>query len=432
MGLFDRFKKKAKEAVEEENFTVEEDSIEAEEALMQRRQLMEAIERAKKATPPPPPPGFEQFKEEVEDQWDDFVEELPEDPFSTPVDKKSRKQAERAAAIAQAEVAEEEPDSPEYNPMRSTTGRELVASETAKFEIDLSDAEVKRGGRVIAASQALENILEELETDLLMADMGHDAVSDVMTTLRGSLIGARLNRKADLNEVIEKALRASLLSLLQAGYWDFDKTVKSFASQGGPVSIMMVGVNGTGKTTTSAKIAHRLNNQGYSVVLAAADTFRAGAIDQLANHAERLGVRCIRSQRGGDAAAVARDAVESATARGEDIVIIDTAGRMQNKINLMEELRKVHRVTRPHLVLFVADALAGNDAVVQAREFQRMLSFDGAVLCKLDTDAKGGAALSISHTTGRPIVLAGVGQGYDDLRDFDPDWLIDSILTPDE
>lgn len=432
MGLFDRFKKKAKEAVEEENFTVEEDSIEAEEALIQRRQLMDAIERAKKATPPPPPPGFEQFKEEVEEQWDEFVEELPEDPFSAPADKKSRKKAERAAAVAQAEAAEEESEPPEHNPMRSTTGRELVASEAAKFEIDLSDVEVKRGGRVIAASQALENILEELETDLLMADMGHDAVSDVMTTLRGSLIGARLNRKADLNEVIEKALRASLLSLLQAGYWDFDKTVKSFASQGTPVSIMMVGVNGTGKTTTSAKITNRLKNQGYSVVLAAADTFRAGAIDQLANHAERLGVRCIRSQRGGDAAAVARDAVESATARGEDIVIIDTAGRMQNKINLMEELRKVHRVTRPHLVLFVADALAGNDAVVQAREFQRMLSFDGAVLCKLDTDAKGGAALSISHTTGRPIVLAGVGQGYDDLRDFDPDWLIDSILATDE
>ena len=432
MGLFDRFKKKAKEAVEEENFTVEEDSIEAEEALIQRRQLMDAIERAKKATPPPPPPGFEQFKEEVEEQWDEFVEELPEDPFSAPADKKSRKKAERAAAVAQAEAAEEESEPPEHNPMRSTTGRELVASEAAKFEIDLSDVEVKRGGRVIAASQALENILEELETDLLMADMGHDAVSDVMTTLRGSLIGARLNRKADLNEVIEKALRASLLSLLQAGYWDFDKTVKSFASQGKPVSIMMVGVNGTGKTTTSAKIANRLKNQGYSVVLAAADTFRAGAIDQLTNHAERLGVRCIRSQRGGDAAAVARDAVESATARGEDIVIIDTAGRMQNKINLMEELRKVHRVTRPHLVLFVADALAGNDAVVQAREFQRMLSFDGAVLCKLDTDAKGGAALSISHTTGRPIVLAGVGQGYDDLRDFDPDWLIDSILATDE
>ena len=435
MGLFDRFKKKAEEAAEEEDFTVEEDSIEAEEALLQRRQLMEAIERAKAAPPPPPPPGFEQFKEEVEEQWDEFVEELPEDPFNAPLDKKARKKAERAAAVAKVEASEaaEKPDkTPSHDPMRSTTGRELIANETASFEVNLGEAEVKRGGRVIAASATLENILEELEMDLLMADMGHDAVSDVMTTLRGSLIGARINRKADLSEVIEKALRDSLRSLLEAGYWDFDKTVKSFANQGTPVSIMMVGVNGTGKTTTTAKITHRLTSQGYSVVLAAADTFRAGAIDQLANHADRLGVRCIRSQRGGDAAAVARDALESAKARGEDIVIIDTAGRMQNKINLMEELRKVHRVTRPHLVLFVADALAGNDAVVQAREFQRMLSFDGAVLCKLDTDAKGGAALSIAHTTGRPIVLAGVGQGYDDLRDFEPEWLIDSIMSADE
>ena len=432
MGLFDRFKKKAKEAAEEEDFTVEEDSIEAEEALLQRRQLMEAIERAKNTQPPPPPPGFEQFKEEVEDQWDDFVEELPEDPFSTPTDKKSRKKAERAASVAQAETDEEPQEEASHNPMISTTGRELVANETAEFKIDLGEAELTRGGKVIAASNALEEILEELETDLLMADMGHDAVTDVMTTLRGSIIGARIARKADLSEVIENALRNSLLSLLEAGYWDFDKTVKSFADQGTPVSIMMVGVNGTGKTTTTAKITNRLTNQGYSVVLAAADTFRAGAIDQLANHADRLGVRCIRSQRGGDAAAVARDALESAKARGEDIVIIDTAGRMQNKINLMEELRKVHRVTRPHLVLFVADALAGNDAVIQAKEFQRMLSFDGAVLCKLDTDAKGGAALSIAHTTGRPIVLAGVGQGYDDLQDFEPDWLIDSILSQED
>ena len=190
----------------------------------------------------------------------------------------------------------------------------------------------------------------------------------------------------------------------------------------------MVGVNGTGKTTTTAKITNRLTNQGYSVVLAAADTFRAGAIDQLANHADRLGVRCIRSQRGGDAAAVARDALESAKARGEDIVIIDTAGRMQNKTNLMAELGKVHRVTKPHLVLFVGDALAGNDAVEQAVEFQKMLDFDGAVLSKLDTDAKGGAALSIAHSTGRPIVMAGVGQGYDDLIQFEPEWLLDQLF----
>ncbi|MDP6148594.1 MAG: signal recognition particle-docking protein FtsY [Candidatus Thalassarchaeaceae archaeon] len=427
MGLFDRFKKRAKEVVEEEEFVVEEDTIEAEEALIQRRKMQEAIEWAKNATPPPPPPGFEEFQEEVEEKWDEFVEELPDDPFSAPLDKKARKKAERAASLAENEEPKEETPT-SYDRMKSTTGRTLVSIEESSFEVDLGESEVKKGGKIIAASKALDDILEELETDLLMADMGHDAVVDVMNALRASIIGARINRKADLSEVIDQALRNALLKLLEAGYWDFDKTVKSFLAQGKPVSIMMVGVNGTGKTTTSAKLAHRLTQNGYSVVLAAADTFRAGAIDQLANHAERLGVRCIHSQRGGDAAAIARDAYESAKARGEDIVIIDTAGRMQNKTNLMEELRKVHRVTRPHLVLFVADALAGNDAVVQAKEFQRMLSFDGAVLCKLDTDAKGGAALSISHATGRPIVLAGVGQGYDDLRDFDPNWLLNSIL----
>ena len=149
----------------------------------------------------------------------------------------------------------------------------------------------------------------------------------------------------------------------------------------------------------------------------------------MATHAERLGVRCVKSQRGGDSAAVAKDAIESAKARGDDVVIIDTSGRMQNKSNLMEELSKVHRVTAPHLVIFVADALAGNDAVSQAEEFQKRLSFDGAALCKLDTDARGGAALSITHATGRPIVLAGTGQGYDDLEPFNPSWLIDDLLS---
>ena len=264
--------------------------------------------------------------------------------------------------------------------------------------------------------------------DSLTSDMAQGAAEEVVSTLKANLIGTRLSGVKKLEIVLEEALRHTLLKLLESGYWDFDKTVDAFLEEDSPVVIMVVGVNGTGKTTTTAKIAHQLSEQGKSVVLAAADTFRAGAIDQLATHAERIGVRCIRSQRGGDAAAVSRDAVDSAKARGEDIVIIDTAGRMQNKTNLMEELRKVHRVTQPHLVLFVADALAGNDAVTQAVEFQRMLSFDGAVLCKLDTDAKGGAALSIAHSTGRPIVLVGIGQGYEDLIPFDPEWLLDSIL----
>ena len=311
--------------------------------------------------------------------------------------------------------------------MKTTTGRTLIAT-AKKFEMDLSNSTVSKGGQIIRGGQILDEIINQLEVELLQSDMGHSAVMEVITTLKANLIGARVDTRKGLDKIVETVVRNSLQDILEAGYWDFDRTIQSFVADGTPVSIMIVGVNGTGKTTTSAKIAHRMTEQGYSVVLAAADTFRAGAIDQLATHADRIGVRCIKSQRGGDSAAVSRDAIESAKAKGDDIVIIDTAGRMQNKANLMEELKKVHRITKPHLVIFVADALAGNDAVTQAKEFQRILNFDGVALCKLDTDAKGGAALSIAHATGRPIVLAGVGQEYGDLQDFDPELFLDSIL----
>jgi len=418
MGLFDRFKKRFKRT--EEEVTVEEDSVEAEEALDEGLRLKEELEQNR---PTPETPPLQPL--EVEDEWDDSE---AEDPFAKPADRKERKKARRAASVKKAESPPEIKETVRKNPMESTTGRTLVASGPAEIEVDFGDSTTKTGGRVVKGSAKLDQLLEDLEEELLSSDMAQSAVEEVIKTLKATLIGSRISTTKKIEVVVEEALRSTLLRLLESGYWDFDKTVESFLGVGSPVIIMVVGVNGTGKTTTTAKMANRLSRSGHSVVLAAADTFRAGAIDQIATHAERLGVRCIRSERGGDAAAVARDAVESAKARGEDVVIIDTAGRMQNKTNLMEELRKVHRVTQPHLVIFVADALAGNDAVSQAIEFQRMLSFDGAALCKLDTDAKGGAALSIAHATGRPIVLAGVGQGYDDLIDFDPGWLIDSIL----
>jgi len=422
MGLFDRFKKRFKKSTEEE-ISADEETVEAKQASEEGAKMRQDIAKIREATIAQAP------VEEPDDEWDDDDGIVP-DPFtSAPTDRKQRKQALRAASVEQAEQPEQpEKPKPTTDPMQSTTGRKLIATGPAKLEVDFGDSATKTGGRVITASSKLDTMLEELEEDLLTSDMAQGAAEEVISTLKANLIGTRLSGVKKLDVVLEEALRNTLLRLLESGYWNFNKTVDSFLEDSSPVVIMIVGVNGTGKTTTTAKIAHRLTEQGKTVVLAAADTFRAGAIDQLATHAERIGVRCIRSQRGGDAAAVSRDAVESAKARGEDIVIIDTAGRMQNKTNLMEELRKVHRVTQPHLVLFVADALAGNDAVTQAVEFQRMLSFDGAVLCKLDTDAKGGAALSISHATGRPIVLAGIGQGYEDLIPFDPEWLLDSIL----
>ena len=422
MGLFDRFKKRFRKSSEEE-ISADEESLEAKQASEEGALMRQNIAKPREKPIP------QKTTEQPDDEWDDEDDSAP-DPFaSVPTDRKQRKQEQRAASVEQAKKPEQPKEpKPVNEPMQSTTGRKLVSSGPAKIEVDFGDTATKTGGRVITASSKLDSMLEELEEDLITSDMAQGAAEEVVSTLKANLIGTRLSGVKKLEIVLEEALRNTLLKLLESGYWDFDKTVDALLEEGSPVVIMVVGVNGTGKTTTTAKIAHQLSEQGKSVVLAAADTFRAGAIDQLATHAERIGVRCIRSQRGGDAAAVSRDAVDSAKARGEDIVIIDTAGRMQNKTNLMEELRKVHRVTQPHLVLFVADALAGNDAVTQAVEFQRMLSFDGAVLCKLDTDAKGGAALSIAHSTGRPIVLAGIGQGYEDLIPFDPEWLLDSIL----
>jgi len=455
MGFFDRFKKRVKEVADETDMdalTAEEGTQEAEEAIATA--LPEPTEEEWDDITEIEAPVEEQADDDDWDDWDDEPEPQPTANLS----KKERKQLEREKKRKEKEkkqlakkgydidqVTKPDGSRVDLHMMRSTTGRKLVEVEQAprmssgkktvetdkgvEFDIDLGGGVVEKGGRIIKDGPVFDELLEELELCMLEADMGSRAMEAVIAALRAELIGSRLRRGADLAKVIEASLKRALRSLLAAGYWDFNATVDGMIEAGDtPVIIMMVGVNGTGKTTTTAKIAHRLKNEGRNVVLAAADTFRAGAIDQLETHAELIGVRCVSSERGGDSAAIARDAVESAKARGADVVIVDTAGRMTNKVNLMNELQKVHRVAQPHLVLFVGDALAGNDAVEQAVEFQRMLKFDGAVLCKLDTDAKGGAALSIAHATGRPIVLAGVGQNYDDLQQFDPDWLLQMMF----
>ena len=424
MGLFDRFKRQAKEAVDSKKITIEEGTVEAEEIIQKRKDLLLKIENSKKEKSQKIESNYS--VNDTDDQWDDFSADVEIKPFAKEKDKKSRKLAQKTEKIERIK-SQKIPENKPIDRMKTTTGRTLVPT-IKNFEIDMSEATVSKGGQIIRGGAVLDEILAQLEEELLQSDMGHSAVMEVISTLKANLIGSRIDPRKGLDKIVEMIVRKSLQDLLEAGYWDFDRTIQSFVAADTPVSIMIVGVNGTGKTTTTAKITHRLTEQGYSVVLAAADTFRAGAIDQLSAHADRLGVRCIKSQRGGDSAAISRDAIESAKAKGDDIVIIDTAGRMQNKTNLMEELRKVHRITKPDLVIFVADALAGNDAVTQAKEFQRILNFDGVALCKLDTDAKGGAALSIAHATGRPIVLAGVGQDYVDLKDFDPEWFLDSIL----
>jgi len=443
MGLFDKFRKKVKTIAEE----IDTEEL-TEEGLEENPPITKPIQNESKTIQNEliEPEPMEKPNTEWE-EWGPEEEESPEDPWKK-LSKKERKKLKKEAKKATKEgkqVTKPKGSKVDLQMMRSTTGRQLIKVEQAprgstgaknieigegkNIQIDLGGGVVESGGRVIKDGKALNLLLEEIEWAMLESDISSAAVSDVLGLMRENLIGSRLRKGANLAKVIEATIKRALQSILRADYWDFEATIEKYISEGDkPVIIMLVGVNGTGKTTTTAKIAYKLKNKGYNVVAAASDTFRAGAIEQLEAHMDRLEIKCISSQRGGDSAAIARDAISHAKAKGADVVLVDTAGRMQNKTNLMNELQKVHRVTNPHLVLFVGDALAGNDAVDQAAEFSRVLTFDGAVLSKMDTDAKGGAGLSIAHVTGKPIVLVGTGQEYTDLHQFEPEWLLEQLF----
>jgi fused signal recognition particle receptor len=265
----------------------------------------------------------------------------------------------------------------------------------------------------------VDDVLDELEIVLLQSDVAVPVIEKIRKDLRRELAGKRLRWGADVEAAVRISLERSIRSILAKP--PFDVVERARAHTPKPYTIMFVGVNGTGKTTTVAKLALRLRDAGLSVVIAAGDTFRAGAIEQLLVHGERLGIRVIRQQEGSDPAAVAFDAVAHATAKGIDVVLIDTAGRQHTNENLIEEAKKIRRVVHPSLTLFVGDALSGNDVMTQAKMFDEALGIDGLVLTKLDADVKGGAALSLTFVTGKPIVYVGTGQGYGDLQPFDPE-----------
>jgi fused signal recognition particle receptor len=272
----------------------------------------------------------------------------------------------------------------------------------------------------------LDDLLDELEVILLESDVAYPVAEEIKEALKEELLGKRIKRDVDMDRFIESALRASIRRVLTVDPVDLDAYVEGHEK---PVVIMFVGVNGTGKTTTIARLAHRYKKRGLSSVFAAGDTFRAGAIEQIQIHGDRLGVKVIKHKAGSDPAAVAFDAVEHAKARYKDLVLIDTAGRMQTNVNLMDEMKKIQRISKPDLVVFVGDSLAGNDAVEQARRFDEAVGIDIAILTKIDADAKGGAALSIAHAVGKPIAFVGTGQEYDDLEVFDPDWMVDRLFA---
>ena len=280
-------------------------------------------------------------------------------------------------------------------------------------------------GKTVIDEDDLQGHLDDLEIALLQSDVEMDVAREILDGVEANLTGETRRRLESTGNLVRDALREALYDVISVGQFDFEQRI---AEAEKPIVVVFTGVNGVGKTTSIAKLSKYLEEHGYSSVLANGDTYRAGANEQLREHAENLDRTFISHEQGSDPTAVVYDAVEYAEANDADVVLGDTAGRLHTSDDLMAQLEKIDRVIEPDMTLFVDEAVAGQDAVNRAREFDDAAAIDGTVLTKADADPQGGAAISIAHVTGKPILFLGTGQDYDDLERFEPEAIVDRLL----
>ena len=365
----------------------------------------------------------EDLEEESEEELEEAAEEGEEDSQLEPV--------EGSQEIPEEDEEEKEEESKKSR--RSLFRRKK--KEASDDESEDEDKKEKSGGFLSFIKEKsiseddVEDILFELELGLLEADVAMDVSSVVVESVKNDLVGQKIKRSSDIEEYTYKALKNAVAKIINIEGKSMTELLEEKVAQGEPLVVMLVGINGTGKTTTIGKLSNYYIKKGYTPVIAASDTFRAGAIEQVQYHADNLGVKLIKHEKGSDPAAVAFDAVQHARAKGKELVLIDTAGRMQTNTNLMDEMKKIRRVSKPDLVVFVGDALTGNDATEQARKFNEAIDIDGVILTKADADSKGGAALSIGYIIKKPILFLGMGQSYDDIKEYDADWMLEQIFS---
>ncbi len=333
--------------------------------------------------------------------------------------KSSSEEDETVGGDVESQVSsEDEPD---------TSGADSTSPEI------IEEAEEKSGilsfvSHKTISEKDIEDILFELEMALLEGDVALEVAEKIVTSVKEDLVGRKIRRRSDVADFTKEALKNAISEILNVETPDINELLLNSRETGEPLKLMFVGINGTGKTTTIAKVATHFIEKGYTPVIAAADTFRAGAIEQITHHADKIGVKIIKHQKGADPAAVAFDAVAHARAKGKELVLVDTAGRMQTNTNLMDEMKKIKRVIKPDMIIFVGDALTGNDAVEQAQKFDDAVGVNGIILTKADADAKGGAALSIGYVIQKPILFLGLGQSYGDIMEFKPEWMVEQIF----
>ena len=274
----------------------------------------------------------------------------------------------------------------------------------------------------------MKKILKDLEITLLKNDVALNAAEKIVEITKQKLEGTQVGAFSK-KSTLQNAIKDAIFEILNVeNQFNLIESIKNRPNKKKPYSILVLGVNGTGKTTTIAKLVNLFKKNDISVVVAASDTFRAGAIEQLSKHMDALNTRLIKQSYNADPASVAFDAIDHAFAKKINSVIIDTSGRQVTNKNLLEELKKIKRVNQPDLTIFIGDSLAGNDVLVQAEAFNRTVQIDASIITKLDADSKGGAALSIAYITKKPIIYIGIGQGYDDLIPFDPKWFLDILI----
>ncbi|MDO8871074.1 MAG: signal recognition particle-docking protein FtsY [Methanobacteriaceae archaeon] len=369
---------------------------------------------------------------ELSETAESIPEDIKDDEISEAKDSDSKKsffsRLKRKSSEYKPEEDSEDPKTPKVE------GEEKKSvSEKEEKESDESENEPKSGifsfiREKTISEKDLDELLWELEMSLLESDVALEVAEKIISSVKEDLVGRKIKRSSDVSEYTLQALKKAVSSILDVESKSIDTLLAEKKAKNEPLIIMFVGINGTGKTTTIAKISTYFINKGYTPVIAASDTFRAGAIEQITHHAEAIGVKIIKHKKGADPAAVAFDAVSHAKAQGKEIVLVDTAGRMQTNINLMDEMAKIKRVISPDMIVFVGDSLTGNDAVEQAMKFNESVGLDGIILTKADADAKGGAALSIGYVISKPILFLGMGQGYEDLMEFKPEWMIEQIF----
>jgi fused signal recognition particle receptor len=452
---------KEKEILEEEKEVEEkvEDVVEKEEILekkpvLENKEVEEPVEIEKEEksevkeeeNPNDPEKVEEEVKEAVqEEQEKDLEKERVEIEKEVEVVEEKREK-KRFFGLFKKKVSDSEKELEEKVVEKEETEKEAVKGEKEEPIVEEKKERKSIFSKVtspIVTKKIDEHKFEELFWDLELAllenNVAVEIIEKIKEDLKNELVGKPLTR-TKVAETINKTLKSSIKEILEVDQINFlDKVKEKLSSENEkgleksktfprkPYVVCFVGINGSGKTTSIAKVAKLLQNNNISCVMAAADTFRAAAIDQIQHHADKLGIKLIKQDYGSDPAAVAFDAIKHAEAKGIDVVLVDTAGRMHSNVNLQDEMKKIIRVAKPDLKIFVGESITGNDCIEQAKQFNDSIEIDGIILSKADIDEKGGAALSVSYVTKKPIMYIGVGQEYDDLKEFNSEIVLDNL-----